>query len=241
MAKVTRRQKAVRTLEFLMGLRNPRIQSALVPFGLSTEVLTEGHQLLRQATDAQLDAELPVQQPGLTERLDVFENTWFPIAKLVLERHFPKAGQYLFRELLQTSGTDLVVSVGTFVDRYRRLESGKSPVGAAGEQAVRLLAKRGLTQEVLADVEATLAEVVQPREPLGATTSAAARERSEQAMWSWYLEWSGIARVAITDRNLLRVLGFLKSKGAKAEQEASYEYDEESEPEATAEPLAEAV
>lgn len=30
-------------------------------------------------------------------------------------------------------------------------------------------------------------------------------------MWSWYLEWSRIARAVITDRRLLRDLGFLRS------------------------------
>ena len=36
-----------------------------------------------------------------------------------------------------------------------------------------------------------------------------ARKAAEEAMWAWYLEWSTIARHAISDRNLLRALGFL--------------------------------
>jgi hypothetical protein len=35
------------------------------------------------------------------------------------------------------------------------------------------------------------------------------REQAERALWDWYLEWGGIARVCITDRRLLRALGFL--------------------------------
>lgn len=42
---------------------------------------------------------------------------------------------------------------------------------------------------------------------------------AEEKLWAWYLEWSTIARTAITDRRLLKMLGFLRSSGAKAEEE----------------------
>ena len=35
-------------------------------------------------------------------------------------------------------------------------------------------------------------------------------EDAEKRLWSWYLEWSVIARAAIRDRRLLRSLGFLR-------------------------------
>jgi hypothetical protein len=40
------------------------------------------------------------------------------------------------------------------------------------------------------------------------------------ALWSWYLEWSGIARVAIKDRRVLRMLGFLRTRAAASEEDA---------------------
>ena len=33
---------------------------------------------------------------------------------------------------------------------------------------------------------------------------------AEDALWAWYLEWGPVARSAITDKNHLRELGFLK-------------------------------
>lgn len=43
---------------------------------------------------------------------------------------------------------------------------------------------------------------------------------AEDALWSWYLEWSTIARTVITDRRLLRRLGFLRVvRGANGTEE----------------------
>jgi len=39
-------------------------------------------------------------------------------------------------------------------------------------------------------------------------------------MRNWYLEWGEIARVAVTDRRLLRELGFLNAKRPVAQEEA---------------------
>lgn len=38
-------------------------------------------------------------------------------------------------------------------------------------------------------------------------------------MWSWYLEWSQIARVAIKQRALLKELGFLTTRRGEEESE----------------------
>jgi hypothetical protein len=47
----------------------------------------------------------------------------------------------------------------------------------------------------------------------------AAQEAAEKAMWSWYLEWGEIARVAVTDRKLRRELGFLNHKRPVTDEE----------------------
>ncbi len=42
------------------------------------------------------------------------------------------------------------------------------------------------------------------------TGAVEAREAATAEMWSWYLEWSQIARTVIKNRRLLRSLGFLR-------------------------------
>ncbi len=47
-----------------------------------------------------------------------------------------------------------------------------------------------------------------------------ARVAAEQHLWSWYLEWSSLARIAIRDRRLLRSLGFRRgTRGSEGERE----------------------
>ncbi len=50
-------------------------------------------------------------------------------------------------------------------------------------------------------------------------------EEAETAMWSWYLEWSTIARTVINNRRHLRELGFLQPSRSR---------EDEPEPEPTA-------
>jgi len=124
--KVTKRQKAVRMLEFLMGLGNRRVQAALAAFGLTQQHVRQGHQLLQAATQATL-APQKAPRSKTTKRLDQFENLWFPIVRATLATHFPHVGEWLFHNLAQTDGLDVVVSVGTFVRRLDALASGRRP------------------------------------------------------------------------------------------------------------------
>ncbi|MCZ7678604.1 MAG: hypothetical protein M5U28_07470 [Sandaracinaceae bacterium] len=54
--------------------------------------------------------------------------------------------------------------------------------------------------------------------PPGAFDPQAAKA-AEEDLWSWYLEWSGIARVAIRDRRMLRALGLLRTVRKPAGEE----------------------
>ena len=45
--------------------------------------------------------------------------------------------------------------------------------------------------------------------PTLSATDTTARLKAERDLWSWYLEWSRIARVAVTRRASLRQLGFV--------------------------------
>ncbi len=93
-----------------------------------------------------------------------------------------------------------------------------SRLGAAGRKARDLLTKRGLHPEVIAEARALLGKVGKV-ESSDASTSEVPSEREEMLerdLWNWYLEWSGIARIAISDRRLLRTLGFLRNSGGSS-------------------------
>jgi hypothetical protein len=211
-------------LEFLLGFANRRVQALLVPHGLTQAVVSEGHELLRAATQARVVSTPLATSVGLIPELDAFENTWYPIAQATLTRHFPNIATWFFDGLAQTSGIDLVVSTTTFARRFRTLEAGTSPFGAGGNQAVALLGERGLVPARIEELEALLAglERFDPEQPVEPTTDTV----SEDKMWQWYLEWSRIARTVIHDRRLLRSLGFLKS-GASTDSDEDEDEDED--------------
>lgn len=135
-------------------------------------------------------------------------NRWYPVAQATLERHFPDVGERVFLNLAQATGVEVAVSVGTFVGRLRQLERDEAE---RSREARVLLAKRGLTEAVIAEPEALLGRFQTMPEPAPEEPEEEDRTAAEEAMWAWYLEWSTIARQAINDRNLFRGLGFLRS------------------------------
>ena len=219
MARLTIGQKAERVLKLLIGLRNPRVAEALRQFGFQHSDLDEGWQRLRDLTAGKLSMRAPGKQdPALLAQLDTWENRWFPVASATLRARFPTVHEWLFLNLTQTEGAAVIVSVGTFVERVNKLASEPS-LGAQGAEARELLSARGLnaaTVQVATDMLTKLGTVA-PAEPV-APIDPEVQAQAEAAMWKWYLEWGEIARVAITDRRLLRELGYLNAKRPISEE-----------------------
>jgi hypothetical protein len=207
MARISVGDKATRVLRFLMGLRDPRILAALAPHGFSEQNRREGYALLRGLTDDRL-AHIPAapRDLGALEQLDRWERLWFPVAHAALQHHHPETHEALFRDLSPANGSDLVHAVGTFLDRVAALATWNSPTVSDG---IAYLAHRGLDaarldegRRLLDAVEATMPATQRP--PVDPDLSLA----RERAMWTWYLEWSGIACASISDPRLLGELGF---------------------------------
>lgn len=77
--------------------------------------------------------------------------------------------------------------------------------------------------------------------PLERSRSAEEQALAEQALWSWYLEWGGIARATLTDRRLLRSLGFLQNRRSRSDEEEDDGTEEDSSEETDAPDVAEPV
>lgn len=213
MAKLTIGQKSDRVLTFLRGLTQQRVAATLSGHGFAQGDWDEGWDLLRRASGAWLvRAPRPAPNPDALARLDAWENRWFPIAKATLLRRNPALHDQIFHNLSQTTGAEVAVSVSTFVTRVRDLANQPD-----GSEALTLLALRGITEHVLAEADqllqtfGTLGNDGIDAEP---PESVEARHQAEEALWSWYLEWSSIARTAIRDRRQLRALGFLRTPEA---------------------------
>jgi hypothetical protein len=229
MARLTIGQKADRVLKLLFGLRNPRIAAVLKAYGFTKKDLDEGWKLLAALTENRLDnLPPPPADPTLLVQLDEWENKWFPIAKASLQFRYPAAYAWLFANLHQTDGLDVIVSVGTFVRRIGELATQKDVDGA--KAARKLLTERGLGDSVIGDATALINRTGSiAKEPAAPSVSPEQAQAAEDALWHWYLEWSGIARAVITNRRQLRDLGFLQSQGGSASADAT----DAAEPDAT--------
>lgn len=214
MAKQTIGQKAERVLKLLLGLRNARVAAALTAHGFTEKDLREGWTRLGDLTRKRLGTRVPVKDPRMIQELDEFENTWFRIAHAVLDQRLPDVASTLFLNLTQTTGDGVVISVGTFLERLADMEKGQNGFGQNAAAALQLLRDRGLSSELVTSAQKLVDALGTIVEDPAVATSLAEQQTAEDALWAWYLEWSGIARVAIRDNRLLRTLGFLQGKRA---------------------------
>lgn len=212
MARLTIGQKAERVLKLLMGLRNPRVAEALRQYGFQDRDLEEGWLRLKALTENRLSLRAPAKQdPSLLAQLDAWENRWFPVAQASLRGRFPEAHEYLFLNLTQTEGAEVILSVGTFLQRLHKLASDASlKDGAAARE---LLTARGLNSTAIQAASELLEKLGSVAPSVQAPVADPAQQAAAEAeMWNWYLEWGEIARVAVSERRLLKELGFLNAK-----------------------------
>ena len=215
-------EKAQRALRLLIGLRNPRIHSALAVYGFTDADLNEGWNLLQALGRGKLSVTaIPVTNIEAIQQLDLWENRWFPIAMASLSRRYPAVHARVFLNLSQTEGPEVAVSVRTFVERYDALTDPQSPHGPEGIKAKELLQARGLTADTVSEARTlldALSKVATAATPLSTEEMRTDLARAEDALWAWYLEWSQVARTAVQQRALLKQLGFL-SERAPAEED----------------------
>ncbi len=203
-------RKAHRLLDFLVGLGDPHARRALERHGFTQAELDDGWARLRALSEAPVVVR---ERSTVPSELDDWENRWFPIVDVVLRTRHPRVHEVVFRNLHQTEGPEVLVSVRTLLDRLDVIgrPEKKGGLGEAGREARDLLARRGLSEDALGRARALLASLEEPPAEDAPVADPEARARAEERLWNWYLEWSGIARAVIEERSVLASLGFRRS------------------------------
>lgn len=215
MGKLRTGEQADRVLRFIHGLRSPRIGAQLVRYGFGQADLDRGWELLKKSIGERLQVS-PKQatDPQAIERLDAWENRWFPVAQATLAYEHPAVEEKVFLNLRQTTGVEVIISVGTFIERVDALANGNDDDKAAHA----LLVLRGLNDTTLGEARNLLQElsVVEPLPLPDPEETKRAQAEADAELWGWYKQWSAIARVAITRGDYLRQLGFGSSPTSPA-------------------------
>ena len=220
MTKTRLNEKSMKTGKLLRGLRDARVASHLKPYGLTSKTLEHGWDLFLKASEKKLSLAVlkPAAEPRAFTDIDRFEDRWIPVAKIVLESQYPAIAETLFAGLSFVDSKSTAVSVAIFLDRLEAMREGAEPFGKNVPLAREYLRTRGLTDDIVAGALADRdkMQAVEETTAVGPDADAArAAEAAEAAMWAFYLEWSALARHAIKDGNLLRILGFKKRTGGR--------------------------
>lgn len=211
-------QKSYRVVVFLQGLQRRRVAKAMAKHGFKKKDLVEGWRLLQNISSGRLGQQDQFSAEQRTmPRVDAWENYWYSIIQAVLERHTPDVAAKVFLNLAKSSGPQVAIGVQTLVTRLREVQADSSK---EAKLAMQMLKARGFGEEQLAEAEELLLALQELPEMGDELQPATAQlQDAEAAMWSWYREWSTIARGVIRDRNLLRALGFLRNGSRSSQQE----------------------
>lgn len=143
------------------------------------------------------------------------------MAGAALATEFPDQHTFLFQDLEPQTGPGAVVSITTFLDRLDALESSKDRKATrkADEAALAKLSDRGITAKERTRLRGLLtvalgspnADAAPPS--IKASPKAEAEQRAAKIeLWTFYAEWTEIARADIKRRDYLIQLGMAKRK-----------------------------
>ena len=218
MPKVSTDDRLKRVMKFLMASNEPKIADLLALRGFSEEDRQEGWALLDKATGRHLavspgTGNFSTNYKTVVESLDDWENTWFDVADAALGRKFPAVRDRLFLNLSKVSGSEVVLTVKTFLGRIVELEQA----GGDDKSAVELLASRGLNRERLDEAGALMAklstEQVTDEKTVDDSAVKAEQEEAFTDMWAWFKDWSKTARTVVKNRNYHVMLGLISHHG----------------------------
>lgn len=203
MARLTSVQRAERVLRFLMGMRDRAIARTMRVHGFGEAEWNEGWALLQGVAPVRF-AKVPAT-PELDPLADIeaWKVRWLPVLRATVERRFPT----IAARTVAPFGDNDILAVKNVLDLC------DAPKTDEERGAVALLAKRGIGAESLATLRTALLRIIAPPpdEDDGCPTHdevAAAEAR----LWSWYLEWSQIARHAVRSRRAKREMGLVEAR-----------------------------
>lgn len=204
-ARLLLSDKTQRALALLLGMRFPDVRRAARAAGFDDAEIRKGWALLKAISGFELDvpAGAPTADDGALAELDTWENVNYPVISATLFYNFPAQHEVVFKGLVQTTGSELMVTIPKLLERLAALpDDAKAMLALRGVTADELKKPAALVQRVM-DAAAVI-----PPDPADAAAHEKALAEAEKAMWNHYLEWSQILRAKIKRPSHLKRMGF---------------------------------
>jgi hypothetical protein len=204
------------------------IRTLLFQAGMTNEAITEGRTLLLaclaqpQDIGPEKDTESARAQRAATAELDEWDEPNFGRIGATLRRHYPGAGEYVFRDLSASTGPSAVAGVATLLQRIDALESGSDTGRAAtkkeDKKAIELLATRRFDKAERARLAKLVEAALGPTAPLDEASGDGGDERRAAltALRGWFDEWAAAARAVVKKKSHLIRLGLANRKSPEA-------------------------
>lgn len=207
-----------RALAFLRPIpQDQELRRLLGRYGYGAKAHAEGWRLLHAASNFDAPT-LPESNADEAARaaasaLDDADEKVFRVASASLARRFPEQHAYLLHDIGPSRGGGAVLAIEILLDRLDAMPTApeRSATREADSAAIALLAERGLhaneRARLRALVEAAKLVAPVPEAPVDAAKAEADYLARLVALRDWYVEWSEIAKAAITRRDRLIRLG----------------------------------
>lgn len=214
MARLGPTERAERVVRLLFGLRHPRIAEALASRGFDDADIEEGWRLLRAATRTHMPAASEHGDELTAQRyLAAWCKEWLPMIALTLRRRHPQALARLEDLLAAAAEGPAQARSEVAMEWLTQLRDPASDLAKASPGALQVLAKRGLSPAILAQVDGARSVLSGQRPGKDQPPTSDELTAADEELWAYYVEWSHAARMVVKDRRLLRKLGFLRSSG----------------------------
>lgn len=215
-----------RALSLLLGIsRSIVARTILAESGYDAAEHARGWKLLESVGGHDPNIAAPVQSKEVSEAikaLDEWDEKGFRLVTLTWQRRYPDLLAFVLRgDLHAEVGPAAVMSSATLLGRLDAIPTSEERKDSRAQdaEALALLARRGLdeTERRRLGQLVAVAQSFQAAHSLQPTLSATERRAALERLYFWWEEWSEVARLKLTRRDHLILLGLAKRKTKKKE------------------------
>lgn len=215
-----------RALRLVRGIgTNKTIRAIMQSRGMTEPVFAQFWELIQVTAGKKPAGRVGERDDRIAHAIEVLDQRDAEILELIrltCERRWPDIAEFLLQGLKPATDMEAVLNIRTILLRLDALKNSpeREATRKQDHEALALLAKRGLSDQVQAGLRELLEIAVSSPEtqPMNPEAEAAADEAYVRALGEvkiWFDEWAGIAKLVVKRRDHLISLGLARRKAPK--------------------------